>query len=243
MKKILILALIVFISNSCATFKTSKTQNNLKFNSTDFISLTVPTIYEGDISYIDESLRTKKHVDVNSVKHDKTLLNSFPDIVASVTVYKINTGGSVTLLGNSVSTKNETYKVIYDFSQTQTIQEDKIKKSVGIAIRMIAEVTTEKKGLILTDIFDIGFNAEKEKLTGSLTVRSIGLSSQKVNQSIPTTTDLSPASIATALQSVATIKSSIYDSETYIIPHIIGFSVGGNTEMESVEEEINKMSL
>jgi hypothetical protein len=170
-------------------------------------------------------------------------LNSLPDIVSSVTVYKINIGGSVTLLGNSSSSKNETYKVIYDFSQTQTIQEDKIKKSAGIAIRMIAEVTTEKKGLILTDIFDIGFNAEKEKLSGSLTVRSIGLSSQKVNQSIPTTKDLSPASIATALQSVATIKSSIYDSETYIVPHIIGFSVGGNTEMESVEEEINKMSL
>ncbi|WP_299113043.1 hypothetical protein [uncultured Winogradskyella sp.] len=246
MKKILIFIITATLFYNCKTPDSLRSSDDdlrrISFHTTDLISIAVPTIYEGNIKYLDTNKR-KTWVDVDDVAHDNTLLHSLSDILSSVTVYKTNREGSLTLIGNSISAKDETYKVIYDFSQTQTIEGDSIKKSIGVAVRMIAEITTSKRGLDLTNLFKLSVDAEKENISGSLTVRSIGISSQKVNQSIPTTTDLSPASIATALQTVATIKSSIYDNETRITPYLIGFSVHGNTKKQEVESIINNTSL
>jgi hypothetical protein len=243
MKKLSLLLILIVLLTGCGGGKVSSDASSSKFSSTDLISIAVPTLYEDSIKYVDTISRTKSLRNVDSVPNDNSLLASLSDLVSSVTVYETNQGGSISLMGNTASLKNKTYKVIYDFSQTQTIQKDTLKLSVGIAVRMIAEVTTNKSGIDLTDIFSIGLNAENEKLSGSLTVRSIGISSQKVNQSIPTTTDLSPSSIATALQTIATIKSSIYDEETVITPYVIGFSVGVRTDYEAVNGIINKMNL
>lgn len=246
MKKIAILLLALGMAYSCNSSKrlmdSGDDPRNIGFHTTDLISIAVPTIYEGDIKYLDTS-KTSVWLNVDDVPHDNTILHSLSDILSSVTVYKTNLEGSITLIGNTISAKNETYKVIYDFSQTQTIEGDSIKKSIGVAVRMIAEITTSKKGLDLTNLFKLSVDAEKENISGSLTVRSIGISSQKVNQSIPTTTDLSPASIASALQTVATIKSSIYDDETRITPYLIGFSIPGKAEKEAVNATIDTLNL
>jgi hypothetical protein len=248
MKKIIILFVITLLSSCAGTISTSESVTNpsLKFHTTDLISLAVPTIFDGEIKYLNNS-KTMSWEHVDSLPHDNTLLHSLSDILSSVTIYQTNKEGTLTLLGNSITAKNTTYKVIYDFTQTQTIllciKNDSIKQSIGIAVRMIAEITTKKRGIDLSDIFKLSLNAEKEKISGSLTVRSVGISSQKVNQSIPTTTDLSPASIASALQTIATIKSSIYDQDTRITPYLIGFSIPGKSTKDDVKNELNKFSL
>ena len=88
---------------------------------------------------------------------------------------------------------------------------------------MVAKIKTKKVGINLSSPFDLVANFEK--IEGSLEVRVSGIGSQKINNLIPTTSDLSPSSISSALQSVATIKSHIYDTETIITPQILAYSI------------------
>lgn len=240
------LCLVVLLTGCVSSDVGNDNQNfDHKLYTSNYIALTVPTIYTDTIKYFDTSdqkLKTKK---VTDVKLDNSLLHSFTDISSSVTMYESNREGTLTLLGNKATLKNSKYVVIYDFTQTQTITPhgDSIKKSIGIAVRMIAEVKIKKKGIDISDVFKLGIYAKDDNIEGVLAVRSIGISSQKVNQAIPTPTDLSPASIATALQSVATIKSHIYDNETKIAPHLIGISIPAKTTKDEVKAQLNTLNL
>ena len=156
MKKILYIVLsycILSCGSSNSTSNNSQLTNSiLDFHTTDLISLTVPVIYEGKIKYLKND-KTMESVIVDHVPHDNTILNSLSDILSSVTIYKTNKEGTLKLLGNSLSEKNKTDRVLYDFTQTQTIQEgvenDSIKKAIGIAVRMITVITPKKKILVV----------------------------------------------------------------------------------------------
>src|SRR5215213_6815638 len=114
MKRIALLLVVVI---SCS-FISDKPGDDDDLSSTNFVSLTVPIAYEGEISYLDaQDLVQKK--DVATVKHDKTILGSFPNLVSSVTVYQVEANGSLSLFGSAISAKNSTYIVIYDYAQTQ----------------------------------------------------------------------------------------------------------------------------
>ena len=218
-----------------------------KFFTSDFISLTVPTIYTKSIKYHDPADDKIKDVLVTDVKHDNTLLNSLTDISSTVTIYQSDQSGTLSLLGSKATAKNSSYVVIYDFTQTQTIlkvagvSKDSIKESIGVAVRMIANVKTKKRSVNLTDLFKLGIDVQNDNIEGTLAVRSVGISSQKVNQAIPTPTDLSSTSISTALQSVATIKTLIYDSETKITPYLIGIGIPAKSTKEEVENQLSSL--
>ena len=192
----------------------------------DYVALTTPQQYDGEIYYV-ESDKTISIKDIRDLTHDKTLLNSFTNLVSNVTVYEMNVGGELSILGVGISAKNETYQVIYDFSQTQTLISDSDSNYesilVGVGVRMVAKIKTKKAGINLSSPFSLV--ADIKKIEGSLEVRVSGIGSQKINGLIPTTSDLSPASISNALQAVATIKSHIYDTETIINPQILAYSI------------------
>lgn len=195
----------------------------------DYIALTTPHQYDGEIYYLtDDKLIQVK--DIREVKHDETLLNSFANIVSNVTVYEFNAEGQLNVVGVGLSGKNKTYQVIYDFSQSQTIIDDNSQEVesilVGIGVRMVAKIKTKKAGINLTSLF--GLTSNIDKIEGSLEVRVTGIGSKKINDIIPTTADLSPSSISTALQAVATIKSHIYQDDTIITPQILAYSKKDN---------------
>lgn len=216
--------------------------------STNFISLTVPIDYQGQLKYLNNQNQIEVK-NITSVKHDTSLLSSLPNLVSSVTLYQVDQSGGLSLLGNTLSASNSTYLVIYDYSQTQTIQ---IKNQpdnftyyalIGVSVRMIARVNTKKAGVNLADLFGIGVQASASKVTGSLEVRTSGINSLKINEIIPVTTDLSPSSISNALQSVATIKSHIYDPDTKITPQFLAFSAVKNSNAaEGARIDFKKLS-
>ncbi len=222
--------------------------------STNFISLTVPIDYQGQLNYLNKAdiIEQKK---AGEVSHDASYLPSFPNLVSSVTVYQVDKDGTLSLLGNSLSAKKSTYIVIYDYAQTQTIQisdGDKINyyALIGISVRMVARVTTKSSGLNLSNIYGLGVAANSKKVQGSLEVRAKGINSLEINSLIPVTTDLSPSSIANALQAVATIKSHIYDKETKITPQFLAFNIVGeadgnksNLNFKSLSEKIKSLKI
>jgi hypothetical protein len=232
MRKILPFVLFFFIAI------TGFSQSVTNLVATNFISLTVPQDYQGELNYLNSSnLIVKKKA--GEVPHDTSYLASFPNLVSSVTLYQVDKGGTLTLTGNSLSDKNSTYIVIYDYTQTQTIQVNDTATRlncyalIGISVRMVARVNTKSAGINLANLFGLGIAANSNKLTGSLEVRVNGVNSQQINSAIPVTTDLSPASISNALQSVATIKSHIYDASTKITPQFLAFSLIGNSKSDT----------
>jgi hypothetical protein len=165
--------------------------------------------------------------------------------VSNVTIYELQRDGSLSVAGISVSAKDKQYQVIYDFSQSQTLiygenEGSPFSALVGVGVRMVAKVRTKKAGINLTSPFSLAANFEK--LEGSLEVRVTGIVSQKINGLIPTTTDLSAASISNALQSVATIKSHMYDTDTVIIPQYLAYNkrdIKGDTFLKAGENIIS----
>lgn len=218
MKRIILLLNIVFV---LCSFSLSAQE----FTS-DYIALTVPVQYQGEISYINDSLiRETKYV--NSLKHNYTLLNSFPNTVSNVTVYKLTEEGKMEYAGFGITGENEVYQVIYDFSQTQTINwkdDDGIDKSVlvGVGVRIVVKLKANKEGINLSSLMSLAAN--DDKLEGSLEVRVTGIGSRQINELIPTTTKLSPSAISAALQAVATIKSHVYDKTTIITPQYLAYN-------------------
>ena len=236
-KKILTTALLLMITVCCG-----QTVNDLF--ATNFISLTVPQSYDGQISYLNSSdLMEKKPV--GEVKHDRTILPSFPNLVSTVTLYQEDSNGVLSLIGNSLSVNHKIYTVIYDYTQTQTILINDPSANanyyalVGISVRMVARITSKSSGVNLANLYSLSLAADKKKIAGSLEVRVNGISSQQIN-ALPVTTDLSSSSIANALQAVATVKSHIYDAETKITPQFLAFSVVGNNKNKDID--INKLS-
>lgn len=203
------------------------TGNSLReFSTSTLISLPVPQHFDGKINYLDQNSKISIQ-DIGAVTHDNSLLLSFPNVVSSVTIYQVDQSGSLSLFGNSLSAKNSVYEVIYDYTQTQSIELDNHTfVLVGISVRMVAKVQTKSQGINLSSIEGLGIAATNNKISGSLEVRSVGISWDKLNTSIPVTTDLSPASISNALQTVATIKSHIYDSDVKITPQFLAVSQG-----------------
>ena len=204
----------VALLNICFLLFISNLFSQNEIITSDYIAVTVPEQYDGEIFFLNDDDKIEVE-DIRKLRHDSSLLNSFPNLVSNVTVYKVNEEGELSFSGIGISGKNELYEVIYDFTQTQTINttESLVTNSilVGVGVRMIAKIKTRKAGINLNSLFSLV--AEKSKVEGSLEVRVNGVSSQKISSIIPTTTDLSPASISTALQAVATIKSHIYSGE------------------------------
>jgi hypothetical protein len=211
-------------------FATQTINAQVEVFTSDYIALTVPQHFYGEITYVNDSL-FQETKDMSEIKNDKTLLRSLPNIVSNVTVYEVEQNGDLKVLGIGISGKNKVYQVIYDYSQTQTLVWGSGNNAesvlVGVGVRMVAKVKTKKAGINLSSPF--GLTADTKKVEGSLEVRVTGISSHKINGLIPTTTDLSPSSISVALQAVATIKSHIHDEETIITPQYLGYNKIDNT--------------
>jgi hypothetical protein len=194
----------------------------------DYVSFPVPQQYDGPISYLDDNSMVSI-LNIIKVKHDKTLLKSFPNSVSTVTIYQVTNEINLNVLRVQASEKNQTYQVIYDFSQSQTVtwseSDTVIHRSalVGIGVRMVAKIKTLKAGINLTTPINLAVNYEK--INGTLEVRVTGVTSPKIIELIPTTTDLSPSSISVALQAVASIKSHIYDTDVTITPQYLAYNI------------------
>lgn len=231
MKMLLCSSMLLFLAGA------SKAQSLSDFKTTNFISLTVPVNFIGTFKYLGAN-NTVEHKNVTTVPHDASILSSFPNVVSSVTVYQVDSDGGLTILGNNLSAKSSTYEVIYDFVQTQTLQlvnSDETRSVyfalIGVSVRMVARIKARSAGINLTSLSSLGLAASRKKICGTLEVRANGIGSQKINALIPVTSDLSPASIETALQSVATIKSHIYDADTKITPQFLAFSASASGEI------------
>ena len=96
---------------------------------------------------------------------------------------------------------------------------------VGVGLRIQASVTALKDSINLGSLYGLGLAASQNELNGTLIIQSLGISGENISPIIPIPSRISESTIQTAMQSIATIKSKIYNKKTKITPQVVGFGL------------------
>jgi hypothetical protein len=102
---------------------------------------------------------------------------------------------------------------------------------VGIGLRMTAQITTNKADVNLSSLSALTAAAEKNAISGNLTVQTIGITGPSVSSSLPLPSDLTKESIQATILALGGVKSSIYDIQhTTKTARVVGIyiPIGGN---------------
>lgn len=101
----------------------------------------------------------------------------------------------------------------------------KVPVYVGVGLRIQASVTVLKDSLNIGSLYGLGLAASQNELNGTLIIQSLGISGENISPIIPIPDRINESTIQTAMQSLATIKSKIYDKKTKITPQVVAFGL------------------
>lgn len=118
----------------------------------------------------------------------------------------------------------------YELNKIQTRDDDSIVGEgdavvpvyVGVGLRLTASITVNKNGVDLGNLFAIGAQASSNKIAGTLTVQTLGISGDNISSIIPMPSEINPTTIQNAILALGTIKAKLYDDQTVITPRVVG---------------------
>ncbi len=215
----------------------------------DFIPIP-PIEYEAEVIVID-SLGEYDTISVKRLSFYKNRIIQFlPNEAVYVTITKIDSEGAISYGPASVSVSKGQYTVTLDYAKFTTLKVydgasgscDGFAK-VGVGLRVTANIKTNKSNLDIGSLFGLGLAAKRDKLVGTLSVDVIGLESQEITTIIPLPSEISPSSIQTVLQSIATIKSKIYDAHTRLYPQIVSVKNTSGCTASSIIKQIDEKEI
>jgi len=105
---------------------------------------------------------------------------------------------------------------------------------IGVGLRLTASILVMKGSVNLSSLGALAAAAEAGKLTGSLTVQTLGITGDNVATSLPLPSEINQTTIQNAILSLGSIKAVMYDKEnTIITPRIVGIYnlIGGGKEI------------
>jgi len=106
-------------------------------------------------------------------------------------------------------------------------QEMTIPVYVGVGLRLSADILALKSGVSLSGLSAIGVEAEANRLNGTLTVQSLGVSGKAIATALPLPNKLDQTTIESAILAVGTMRATLYasagqNSGLYLQPRIVG---------------------
>lgn len=93
----------------------------------------------------------------------------------------------------------------------------------GVGLRIQAHVRALESGVKLSSLSSIGLDAQADRLSGTLSIHTLGINSEKISTLLPLETELSQSAIVSTIKSLVAIKSNIYSADTIAHPQILGF--------------------
>lgn len=110
----------------------------------------------------------------------------------------------------------------------------------GIGLRVRAEFHANQSGLNISGLPAIAVAANSNGISGRLTVQTLGITGSEVTSLMPLISDISVASIQSAVQAVAAIKAKIYEDTTTVYPKVVGFETPSQDSalIKAITEEI-----
>lgn len=117
---------------------------------------------------------------------------------------------------------------------------------VGVGLRVTAYILSRSGGVSISGLSAIGADAEVNKLTGRLTVQSLGVTGKSITLPLPSKLD--QTTIENAILSIGTMRASLYaadlnDGSVYLQPRIVGLysPIGGDPLfINAVYSELSK---
>ncbi len=233
------LVLIVLLFFGCASLPVNKitSEKFLGYQPVDPIPVSKVKIFDSEINGVTEVFWKS----LNS-KSKRSLL---PLQSAQSSVSKNEVSGKISYLGASISAEEGSYQVIMDYMKYRV--EDVFDVSgnyigsgrIGVGLRIKAVIVTKKSNLNLGSLSAIGLQADQENLSGGISVDVVGIDSENVTNLIPLTSEIDQTSIQTALQSLASIKSKLWEEETTITPHLIAFRQAQPNKEAEIRSQIS----
>ncbi|WP_124453894.1 hypothetical protein [Burkholderia sp. Bp8992] len=185
------------------------------------------------------------------------ILNALPDETMRLAIGQIDTNGNVTYGPVSMSVENGRYVVTVDYIKSNTyplfvkktdarsdgsfratfVSDGKLADLavpvyIGVGLRVTATLNTTKAGVNLGNLIAIGAAAQASQLSGTLVVQTLGLTGENISTALPIPSDISLASIQSAIQALGTMKAKLYDtSKTHVEPRVVGVynNIGAST--------------
>ncbi|OAI44388.1 hypothetical protein AYO43_09190 [Nitrospira sp. SCGC AG-212-E16] len=114
---------------------------------------------------------------------------------------------------------------------------------VGIGLRIVAQGLSVSGDANISGIGIIGVEAEAKRLSGSLTVQTLGVNSQAVASALPVQSELSRTTAENAFVSIGSIKAMLHQPETIKIPRVVGLYLpfpGGKPLVNALISELSR---
>lgn len=180
-------------------------------------------VYDSDCQKKQKTETKKK-----SYCDDLRVTDLLPLHSARVTVRKLDSSANVSYLTSSVNSEAGTYEVVMDFMKYRV--DSVVDKSgfysgdaiVGVGLRIRSSVQSSNTEVNFSSLVNLGVEAKRGNITGSIAVDVYGIDSPDVTNLIPLSTELDQTSIQQALQGLAAIKAVMGKDGTRFYPHVLG---------------------
>jgi hypothetical protein len=94
---------------------------------------------------------------------------------------------------------------------------------IGVGLRVRAEFKSVGGSLKVSGLPGLSAEASAGRVSGTLSLQTMGIGGKEITPLMPIPSDLSVASIQSAIQAAAAIKVKMYDEKTVVEPMIVGF--------------------
>lgn len=101
-------------------------------------------------------------------------------------------------------------------------QEYSIPVYVGIGLRVVADIEVLEGKVDITGLAAIGSAAQLKKVSGTLSVQTLGINGEQVASALPIQSELNQTTAQNAIVSVASIKTLLYDNGISKRPRVVG---------------------
>lgn len=244
MKNLFLLVLLCLFVN-CSTQKKfiSKAETYENFSGFEPID---PIEYDAKVEVVENKEIVFKNVKLLTREETFSFLNNETVLVS---IGHINLEGKISYIPITISAKGANYKITMDYMKFATLgQRDSNGKflgykRVGIGLRLISQITTFESGINIGDISSIGIAAKMGKLNGTLMIEVIGIKSKDVTNLLPLPSEINQSTIQSAMQSLATIKSKIYDQYTDLYPQVLAIKMKRDSTDSNNTIEENRVKL
>jgi hypothetical protein len=105
---------------------------------------------------------------------------------------------------------------------------------IGVGLRLTASIFVQKGEVNLSSLGAIAAEAEAGKLTGTLTVQTLGITGDNVSTILPLPSEINQTTIQNAILALGSIKAVLHDQENTIIsPRVVGIynPIGGGQDI------------
>lgn len=117
-------------------------------------------------------------------------------------------------------------------SESSNKQNIKIPVYVGVGLRIQANIIVidDSLNINLGSLYNLGIAASQNKLNGTLIIQTLGISGSQISSTLPIPDKINESTIQNAITALATIKSKLYDKDTSIQAHVVGFGLNYNID-------------